>query len=189
LKSTQPHTATFKTDEEILALIRVGDRAAFNALYDKYWKKIYRIAYSKVGSREVAEEIVEDFFIKLWLKRETLVINNFFPYLFTSIKNRCLNYIEEKTTQDRHWQYYSQFIPVSEETTSKSVAFNNLMEAIHGGMDQMPEKSKKVFELHKMEGKSIKEIAAQLNLSEKAIEYHLTNSLKKLRIYLKEFIV
>lgn len=184
---TKPHSAILYSDEELLTELRHGNVVAFNELYSKYWRQTYRIAYSKVASREAAEEIVEDFFIKLWQKRDGLVIRNFFAYLYTSVKNRCLNYIEEKTIENKHWEYYKQFLPESDNSTDDTVQFNSLVDAIHAGIQQMPEKSKTVFEMHKMEGKSVKEIAALLNLSEKTIEYHLTNSMKKLRVYLKEF--
>lgn len=180
---------TVRPDEEILKDIQQGDKAAFNELYNRYWKKVYLSACSKIRSREASEEIVEDFFIQLWQKRHTLVIDNFSAYLYTSIKNRCLNYLQQRTIESKHWEYYKQFVPEFDDTTNNSVAFNNLMEAIYDGMKQMPEKSKKVFEMSKLEGKSIKEIARSLKLSEKAIEYHLTCSVKKLRLYLKEFIL
>lgn len=180
---------TVRTDEEILNAIKQGDKMAFNELYNRYWKKVYWNACSKTGSREVSEEIVEDFFISMWQKRETLAISNFTAYLYTSIKNKCLNYLQEKTIETKHWEYYKQFIPKFDDTTNNSVAFDNLMEAIQDGMKLMPEKSKQVFEMNKLQGKSIKEIAQRLKLSEKAIEYHLACSVKKLRLYLKEFIL
>lgn len=176
-------------DEEILKAIRQDDKMAFNELYNRYWKKVYLHACSKIRSKEASEEIVEDFFINLWQKRHTLAINNFSAYIYASIKNRCLNYLQQKTIENKHWEYYKQFVPEFDDTTSNSVAFNNLMESIYDGMTQLPEKSKRVFEMNKLQGKSIKEIAQVLKLSEKAIEYHLSCSVKKLRLYLKEFIL
>jgi RNA polymerase sigma-70 factor (ECF subfamily) len=65
---------------------------------------------------------------------------------------------------------------------------NELMEVIETGMNQLPEKSKKIFKLHQFEGQSIAEIASSLNLSEKAIQYHIRQSSKQLRLHLKDYI-
>jgi RNA polymerase sigma-70 factor (ECF subfamily) len=84
---------------------------------------------------------------------------------------------------------YKNFIPRQENLTEQTVEFNELLAAIEKRMEYLPEKSKKVFRLNRLEGHSITEIANALNLSEKAIEYHLTRSLKELRLHLKDFII
>ena len=184
------HIENENTDDErlLLQMTRDGDVNAFNRLFNKYWKKLYRIAYSKVGSREEAEEIVQDIFIKIWEKKSELNIHNLSAYLYTSVKNRCLNYIEKKIIEHKHWEYYKKFIIDYDDSTNKTIVFNSLMDAIQSGMEQMSEKTKQVFKLNQLEGRSIKEIAEIHKLYEKAIEYHITSSIKKMRMYLKEFV-
>ena len=177
------------SDERLVDAIRNGNEDAFAELFNRHWQKVHKLAYSKVRNREATEEIVQDLFIKLWDKRADLSIQNVGAYLYTCVKHRCLNYIESQIAQKKHWEYYKTFLPVSDESTGNAVAFGELMEAIEAGIDLMPEKGKKVFRLNRFEGRSVKEIAHLLNLSEKAIEYYLTQSTKKLRAYLKEFIL
>jgi RNA polymerase sigma-70 factor (ECF subfamily) len=100
-----------------------------------------------------------------------------------------LNHIASQITREKHWNYYKQFIPLQEDVTANAVEFNELMEALEDGIEHLPEKSKKVFRLNHLEGHSISEIANLLNLSEKAIRYHLTQSVKKLRLHLKDHIL
>jgi len=85
--------------------------------------------------------------------------------------------------------YYKTFIPQKANTTDMAVQYGALLEAIEEGMSRLPEKSQTVFRLNRLEGHSVEEIARLLNLSEKAIQYHLTQSVKKLRVHLKNYIL
>ncbi len=75
------------------------------------------------------------------------------------------------------------------ETTEENVSYNELNQAIEKAIGELPEKSQEIFRLNRLEGRSVPEIAQSLHLSERAIEYHLTKSLRTLRLHLKDFIV
>lgn len=176
------------TDEELLKEISNDNQHAFAELFKRYWKKAYLLASSKLKSKELGEEIVQDLFIGLWDKRHKLNIIDFDAYIYVCVKNKFLNYIESKLVQDRLWLQYKVFVPKT-ETLNLTVEYDDLLDAIEAGMGDLPEKSRRVFQLNRIEGRSIKEIATLLNLSEKAIEYHLTRSLKTLRLHLKDYII
>jgi RNA polymerase sigma-70 factor (family 1) len=181
--------ASTLTDYELLEAVRQNDKKAFEELFKRYWKKVYAMTYALIRSEKPTQEIVQDIFISLWDKRLTLSINHLPSYLYVTAKNRTLNYIASQITREKYWNYYKQFIPVQENVTANAVEFNELMEALEDGIEQLPEKSKKVFRLNHLEGHSISEISNLLNLSEKAIRYHLTQSVKKLRLHLKDYIL
>lgn len=183
-----PSYSTHK-DQELLDAIRHDDEGAFSELFKRYGKKVYQMAYSRVRSKEAAEEIVQNLFILLWDKRTTLSINNIASYFFTAVKHKALNIIESQMVHKKYWDYYKKFIPQQENLTERAVEFNELLEAIEERMELLPDKSKKVFVLNRLEGHSVTEIANTLNLSEKTIQYHITRSLKELRLHLKDFIV
>lgn len=147
------------------------------------------MTYSRVRSKEVTQEIVQDLFIALWKRRETLDIKDVRSYLFISIKNRILNYIESQLAKDVRRREYLYQRADSEETTERAIVFNDLMDIIDRAVNLLPEKSSKVFKLSFFEGRSVPEIAETLNVSEKTIEYHLTRSFRKLRVYLKNYIL
>lgn len=176
------------TDHELLEAIRHDNEKAFSELFKRYWRKVHAMAHARVHSKEVTEEIVQELFTSLWDKRASLSINHLPSYLFNAVKYKALNHIESRLVHEKYWNYYKQYIPQEEDTTEATIGFNDLMEAVEEGMKQLPEKSKKVFRLHRMEGWSVPEIANLLNLSEKAIQYHLTQSVKKLRVHLKNYI-
>ncbi|MFO7258304.1 MAG: RNA polymerase sigma-70 factor [Bacteroidota bacterium] len=180
---------TAYTDQELLESIRLGDEKAFAALFKRYWRVAHAMTYSRVRSKEVTQEIVQDLFIALWKRRETLGIKDVRSYLFISIKNRILNYIESQLAKDVRRREYLYQRADSEETTERAIVFNDLMDIIDRAVNLLPEKSSKVFKLSFFEGRSVPEIAETLNVSEKTIEYHLTRSFRKLRVYLKNYIL
>lgn len=169
--------------------IRNDDRVAFGELFARYGKVVYKMAYSRILNHVAAEEIVQNLFISFWDNRHTLSINNISSYFYVAVKHKVLNIIESRIVQKKYWDYYKTFIPHEENATERVVEFNELMAAIEERMKHLPEKSKEVFKLNRLEGHSIAEIANSLNLSEKAIQYHLTRSLKELRLQFKDYIV
>ncbi len=182
------HSLDFDTDEKLLDLLRHGDEHAFASLFDRHWDNVFRMIYSRIRDKAVAEEMAQEIFMKLWNKRSELSINNFSAYAYTTVKNKCINYIESCVARKRGWDYYKQFLPDHDNLTEEVVKYNDLRNALDKGLNMIPKKSKLIFKLNRLEGFSIKEIAEKLNLSEKAIQYHLTQSVKELRLYLKDFI-
>jgi RNA polymerase sigma-70 factor (family 1) len=177
------------TDLELLEAIRRDDEEAFTELFKRYWKKVHDMAYPRVRSEEVTAEIVQDLFVALWDKRASHSITHVPSYLYSAVKNKALNYMAAQVVRKNYWEYCKKFFLDRDNVTENTVAFDELMEAIETGIEHLPEKSKKVFRLNRLEGRSIPEIADTLNLSEKAIQYHLTQSLKKLRLHLKDYII
>lgn len=177
------------TDQELLNAIRDDDQVAFAELFARYGKVVYRMAHSRLRTRAAAEEIVQNLFTSFWDNRHTVSVKNISSYFFIAVKHKVLNIVESQIVQKKYWDYYKKFIPREENATERAVEFNELLTAIEEKMNRLPEKSKEVFKLNRLEGHSIAEIANSLNLSEKAIQYHLTRSLKELRLHLKDYIV
>lgn len=177
------------TDQDDLENLRKGSEEAFERIFKRYWYTLYKTALSKTQSHEEAEEIVQTILFTLWEKRETLVVANLSFYLQTAVRNNILNTIRSKITQRKYWDYYKCFFPSQNETTEHSVVYQDLNDAVEAAVNRLPEKSRKIFRLNRFEGRSTAEIANLLKLSEKAIEYHLTKSLKQLKVHLKDYIL
>src|SRR5690606_38701534 len=176
------------TDHQLLEAMRHDDERAFAEIFKRYWRKVHAMAYARVRSKSVTEEIVQELFISLWDKRATQSIQHLSSYLYQAVKFKVLNHIESKLIQEKYWNFYRNFISHKEDATANAVEYNELMEAIEDGMKALPEKSRKVFKLNRLEGHSVPEIATRMKLSEKAIQYHLTQSVKKLRLHLRNYI-
>lgn len=172
----------------LLADLRKGRVKAFEEIFRRYWLPLYNSARNKLRSHDEAEEVIQGIFSTLWEKRQSLLITNLPYYLNTSLRNRIINIIRNRIPQEKYWDYYKTFIPQQGDITEQAIAFDDLKNAVELAVNHLPEKSREVFRLSRLEGRSNAEIAGLLNVSEKAIEYHLTKSLKQLRVQLKDFI-
>ena len=178
---------TDHNDQFLLENLAKGNTDAFEQIFRRYWHRLYIMAKSKVQSHDDAEEIIQTIFSSLWEKRESLAITNLSFYLRTAVRNSVIDIIRSRVTQQKYWDYYKTFIPGQLTITEDTVVFDDLNGAVEEAVNHLPEKSKKVFKLSRFEGRSNAEIAKLLHLSEKAIEYHLTKSLRDLRVHLKDF--
>lgn len=177
------------TDHELITALKEGNEKAFDELFRRHWNKAFEVAFGKVKSKALAEEIVQDIFMDLWNKRGSISIQSFTKYLFASVKYQALNKIRSQLVHQKYWDYYKAFIPRADNATEKIVDFHDLLNTIEEHLDQLPKKTKAVFYMSRFEGKSLKEIAGILKLSEKSIEYHLSRSLKELRVYLRNTLL
>jgi RNA polymerase sigma-70 factor (ECF subfamily) len=172
----------------LLDNLRKGCVHSFERIFRKHWEPLYRTAKAKLRSHEEAQEVIQNVFSTLWEKRESHDIQNLSHYLQASVRNRVLNIIRDKLPREKYWNYYKTFIPRQADVTEELIAFADLSDAVQVAVSHLPEKSRQVFELSRIEGRSNAEIAGLLNVSEKAIEYHLTRSLRALRLHLKDYI-
>ncbi len=174
-------------DEQLLSLLRDDDTSAFKALYDRYWYKLFSVAYHKIGMREEAEELVHDAFESLWNKRHQAVIAHLGAYLVVTIKHLSTNYIKSQINQ-RKLQAHLIFNQMQQSfATEELVNFSDLSDALTEVMKKLPERSSEIFKLSRFENQSVKDIASLFNLSEKAVEYHITKSVKLLKENLKAY--
>lgn len=176
------------TDSELTEALRRGDKGAFEVLFLRYWRQAHCFVKGRVFSNEEAKEIVQEVFTDIWHNRGNRQIESFRPYLFTALKYKTIKYIRNLINHKKYWSHYSVFIPKYTNQTQLDINYDLLAEALEQGMERLPEKTKTVFKLNRLQGKSLPEISKALNLSEKAIQYHLTKSLKELRLHLKDYI-
>lgn len=175
------------TDEQLVDLLQQGNEKAFGEIYNRYWYKLFGVAYHQTGTKEEAEELVHDVFESLWNKREHNNIRHLSSYLVVSVKNLTINYIKSQITQ-RKYQEYLIFHEIQQSNaTDEIVRFDDLATAVEQAMKKLPEKTSEVFKLSRFENQSVKDIARQLNISEKGVEYHITQSLKVLKEHLKVY--
>jgi len=175
------------TDEILVKLLKTSDEKAFKTIYERYWKKLFLHAYYKIHTAVASEEIIQEIFTSLWEKRMSSNIEHLENYLNGAVKFQVINYIRShKLRQDKLTKLQ---VTNTDNSTEAAIAVNNLNAAIQNALALLPEKTREVFTLSRFEQQPVKEIAKRLNLSEKAVEYHITQSLKLMRMHLKEFIV
>lgn len=172
----------------LLNNLRNGDREAFRKIFVDFWRRLYIHAHSKLDSKEDAEEIVQDIFTSLWVKREELLITNLSNYLHSAVKNKVLNCIRTRIVHQKYWDYYKRYVPYTQLTTEEDIYFMDLKAALDNSAQELSDKSRTIFFLSQIEGYSNHEIATRLNVSEKVVEYHITKSKKTLKNHLKDYL-
>jgi RNA polymerase sigma-70 factor (ECF subfamily) len=173
-------------DKNFLHRFLQGDEQAFTETYDRYWYELYLSSYRRTKNKAVAEEIVQNLFLKLWEKRGTLSIGQLENYLFSSVRNATIDFLKRQMVADKYLEHQKTYLSLQGNTTEEMVGLDNLEEEIEKGLQALSGKSEKVFRLHRMDNWSVEEIARHLNLSEKTVQYHLTRSGKFIRSYLQE---
>ncbi|GAC1368273.1 MAG: RNA polymerase sigma-70 factor [Hymenobacter sp.] len=191
MQNTGKHPTLYASwkDAALVEALRRGDEHAFAEIYTRYGFTLLELAYRKVHSREAAEEIVQDLFTTLWHKRETAAIQKLKEYLATAVKYQVINLIKSKLIHTGYVVYRQLGASVADHRTEEDLAIRDLSQALGRSLAYLPSYTREIFQLSRMEHQTVPQIAVRLNLSPKAVEYHLTRALKLLRVSLKDFLV
>lgn len=175
---------TYK-DDDLLPLLARSDLKAFSALYNRYWKILFAIAYNRLDNVAVAEDVVQDVFASLWAHREEKEISDLKNYLATAVKYSVLAIIRKETNGQKYISTLTDYsdAPVQE----RSLYFKQVLERVHTEINKLPKKCRLVFTYNRMAGMPVKQIARELNLSPKTVENHLTRAIKQLRVAMRSF--
>jgi RNA polymerase sigma-70 factor (ECF subfamily) len=169
----------------------------FESVYCAYFSKMKHFAKVYVLSEEEAENMVQDVFFELWEKREVLSMPvNLIAYLFTSLKNKCLNYLRHqlitRETADHIREEHRLAMQMSfnslEVFEQDLLSGQNIETLLTRALDSLPERCREIFILSKFEGKKQKEIATMLNISTNTVETQMSIAYRKLRIELKDYL-
>lgn len=175
-----PHTAPLR---ELQLRISQDDEAAFTQLYLHFGKKLLQFAFNLVRSKELAEELVEDVFVKLWSNRAQLPgVENITVYLYVAVKNRSLNVLSQKA----HDLVSAPFDFL--ETTVDDFASNpyellitaEMLERMRQAVDSLPPRCKMIFKLIREDGLRYKEVADILNISVNTIDVQMAIAIRKI---------
>lgn len=176
------------TNSTLLAYLKEGDEAAFQEIYLRHWQKLFSIAKTKLPATESPEDFVQDLFVRLWEQRADLRIDNLDAYLYTSLKYSIINRYKATLTQEKY-VFYAQRLQSTEQSTEEYIALNDLMASVEQHLSELPEKTRQIFRLNRLEYKSAKEISLQLSIPERTVEYHITSALKQLRPLLQDYFI
>ncbi|GEP89756.1 RNA polymerase sigma-70 factor, ECF subfamily [Chitinophaga terrae (ex Kim and Jung 2007)] len=172
------------TDHDLLLLIRQDDARAFTEIYHRYWKRMFTLALHRLNSRQAAEDIVQDVFSGLWQRRHESEITTLGAYLAVATRYAAFRQLAKmKSTTDT--DTLPETIQASADDTT---AARFLLQSMQEELRQLPEKCRLVFDYSRNKGWSNREISQQLQISEKAVEKHITKALQRLRIQLKHYL-
>lgn len=173
-------------DRILVQKIKLGNKNAFDSLFLKYYKPLFRYALNYCNNSIIAEESIQKTFIKIWQNNTNFFSDdNVGKILFVCIKNSIIDEIRKEVTRKK---YEGSELDNSIYNTDELNDSKNQTKAIlESAIDKLPKKAKEIFRLAKQEGLSIKEIASYLKLSNKTVENQLTIAYKKLRLHLEPY--
>lgn len=165
------------TDTKLLADVAQGSEDAFARLVHSLYKKFYPFTVSLIKSETEADDILQEVFLKIWLRRSMLPgIESPFGWICTVIANTASNHLRSRIRRELNIQKFSSLLPASDEIES-SIDAKFTQSLINEAVSMLPEKRKIVFLLSKREGLSRREIAERLNISENTVRNQLTEAL------------
>lgn len=171
-------------EREVLSLIEQGDEVAFTKLFHHHRNRIFTIALKLSGSSALAEEAVQDVFLKIWLKRTGLGhVQNFEAYLFTIVQNTMYK------TLKRIAKKHKQALAIQKESSVEATALEDQVvereyqSILQKGIEKLPNQQRQVYTLIRERGLKRKEVADLLELQPDTVKYHLSQAIKNLWSY------
>ncbi len=186
-----PHYHPDLTADDIdrFSLIQAGDESAFEGLFREHYAVLCGFARKFVKDPVVAEELVQELFTQLWDKRESLnPENSIRSYLFTSIRNSCLNHLKHQNVRNRHADYARNLPVQMAPEPSQELEAAELQARIQLAINELPDRCGEIFKMSRFEGLKYDEIAAKLELSPRTVEVQIGKALKILRQILAEWL-
>lgn len=184
---------TIPNDTLNIPSLRKGEKKAYEGIYNEFFGVLYHLCLQYLHDEKVAEEIVQDTFLKLWEIRESLNDQiNIRNFLYTITKNNCLNYLRNQKISLKHQENMKylemQFNYGAFEKLGNYIQFEELRNKINDAISKLPAEVTQTFKLSRFEELSYKEIATQQSISIKTVEARISKALRILRVELKDYL-
>ncbi|SHE73114.1 RNA polymerase sigma-70 factor, ECF subfamily [Mariniphaga anaerophila] len=166
------------------------DEKMFEFVFKAYFPRLMAFAGKFIADKTEVEDIIQEAFLKIWEKRNEIKADTFQSYLFTLVRNSCINHIKHQKIVNGHsietWKttkgemlYYADFFDDPHSLT----IYNEIQKEIETVMNQLPEQTRKVFQLSRFDGLKNKEIAEKLNITLRTVEKHNTKALRQFKTH------
>ncbi len=177
------------TELTIINGLKQNNKLVFDYVFNYYYSSLCHFAVRFTNDKTAAEDIVQDFFVKLWLEHSQInVTSSLKAYLFTAIKNKCIDFQKHQKVETKYKNKINLSSPQSELSLEYLYAETELRTIIEKSMLKLTPRCREIFEMSRFKGLSNQQIADSLNLSKRTVELQITNALKTLRIELSEFL-
>ena len=167
------------SDEKLLQFVKNSNTQAFDELYRRHWHLLFRTADNILLDAEAARDVVQDIFISFWVKRHERDIRNVGGYLRQSVKLKCFEHLRTGKINQQALDRIKN-LGFARDTEEK-IDFLEVHQTFEKHLNELPAKCREIFRMSRFEDLSNKEIALRLNISVKAVEYHITRALKHIR--------
>jgi len=168
-------------DALLLQQIERGCEHSFNMLYEKHWGKSYADAYKRLKDSDQAKDIVQEVFTHIWLKRETLHIENVPAYLSVAVRNKVFKLVEKQKCIHPFFDIL-ECMPATHLKADDNLLWKEFLISYEALLNTLPPKRQIIFRLHFQQDLPTRDIAAQLGISRKTVQNQLGKAVEALRV-------
>lgn len=169
-------------NQDLVRLLQKGNVVAFDSLFEVYSPKLFGFALKYFKNEADAEELVQEVFVKVWENRKKLKTElSFKSYLFTIALNHIRKYFNKKAVSLRYLENLQSEAELSESQSVQDEYYESTIQQVNSIIQQMPPRRREIFLKSKLEGKSSKEIATELNISAGTVDNHVSEALRFIR--------
>nr|WP_255486928.1 RNA polymerase sigma-70 factor [Mucilaginibacter sp. SP1R1] len=177
------------SDSTVIILLKQGSEKAYEWLFKTHFESLHAYAYSFIKDDEMAEEIVQNVFCRIWEKRDLLKTDGSLKsYLYRAVHNESLNYLKHQKVKASFNVYYAGQLDQADEQASHKITTAQLQQHIDAAMSQLPQQCRTIFQLSRFEQLKYQQIADHLGLSIKTVENQMGKALRIMRQKLAEFL-
>jgi len=176
-----------QNENNLVHRLKVDDASAFDELFELYGQKLYSFALKYFKSESEAEELVQEVFVRLWENRRSLKSDySFKSYLYTIALNQIRKFFNRRAVSLRYLSQLQNESFESDNQTADSIDYASVLKRIDEIVETFPERKKQIFLKSRKEGKTSKEIAAELNITPGTVDNQISDALSMIREILKK---
>lgn len=163
-----------------LAALKSGSFHCFEKIYQQYHGKLYHYVFKRTRSGYLAEEVVQQTFVRLWEKRaglsDTVTLDE---QLFRMARTILIDELRKEAVKRKHWKQVAVSVPAA--TAEQNLMEKEMSARLKAAIERLPPERQKVFKLSRFDGYSYKEIASELSISPKTVENQISRAIRQLR--------
>ncbi|WP_307984673.1 RNA polymerase sigma-70 factor [uncultured Bacteroides sp.] len=182
---------------DIINPFDINSEMNFGVFYNAYYQRFVRYAFYYVNDLQAAEDLTHDALLYYWENRQKLPADtDVLGYILQTVKNKCLNYLKhiqveveysKKHTELHEWEIETR-IQTLEDESYGTIFSKDIMKIVMESLSELPEQTRRIFVMNRLDDKSRKEIAALLNVSQQKVDYHINKANDHLCLKLKDYI-
>lgn len=174
-------------EQELLLRIASGDQDAYRQIFECYWDKVYGIGLRLTKSPELAKDLAQETFIKIWNNRDKLpAVTNFSAFIFTVSRHLVIDHLRKKVFTTSNEEYLTAYFSDDAISPQEKTEYKELENLMNRAIDNLPPQLQQVFRLSRFEGLTHAEIALRMNITRITSKSYMVRALYAIRKYLSQ---
>lgn len=167
-----------REDEDLLVRLKDGEVSAFNALFKKYWKELYRFSYRIYKDSELSEDAIQDVFASLWEKRTSNEIRNAKAWLYQAVRYRIASNFQKVKFSELHQDVLDTLGNTND--VEEQLYYKETVQLLNSSVKELPTRCREVFYMSRFDNLTNQEISDQLHISKRTVENQISIAMRKL---------